>query len=150
MCVIHFLVPGPPVAWKRPGKGRRGHSYEEPAVTSAKAAIVLYARGAAASRTFPTGPVNLAVTAVHPRPTERPDWCSRDVWATGARVPAVTRADLSNVVKLVEDALGVKQRTGGWRLWNDDNQVAHINAGSWYAAEGEEPHVDVTVCEATP
>ena len=61
--VITFTIPGPPTAWKRPAKGRGGHSYTDDTMTQAKAAIVLHARRAAAGQTFPTGPVRLDVVA---------------------------------------------------------------------------------------
>jgi Holliday junction resolvase RusA-like endonuclease len=141
--VIVFTIPGPPIAWKRPGKGR-GHSYEEPEVTQAKAAIVFHARRAAGSVTFPTGPVRLDVTAVYPRPERRPSWCPREAWATGERVYAVPATDGSNVRKLIEDALGT-DRTRGWKLWSDDNQVAAGETSQVYAAVGEGPGVEVRV-----
>lgn len=149
--VITFTIEGPPTPWQRPGKGRHGHSYEEPAMVAAKAEIVRVARHAAQGRTFPVGPVRMDVTAVYPRPTRRPAWCPASWWSTGARVPAVTTKDRDNVGKLIADALGTKQdRSGGWKLWSDDNQIAAGDTSQWYAAVGEMAHVEVTVSGLIP
>jgi Holliday junction resolvase RusA-like endonuclease len=142
--IVSFTIPGEPQAWKRPGKGAHGHSYTDAAMTQAKAAIVLHARRAAGAVTFPSGPVRLDVVAVYPRPEKRPGWCSAEAWATGERLFAVPATDGSNVRKLVEDALGT-DRTRGWKLWHDDNQVAAGETWQVYAALGEAPRVEVRV-----
>lgn len=141
--MISFVVPGPPVPWQRPGKAR-GRSYTPDEMTQAKAAVVLHARRAAGAVTFTGGPVRLDVVAVYPRPKKRPAWCSLVAWATGLRLFAVPASDGSNVRKLVEDALGT-DRTKGWRLWSDDNQVAAGETWQVYAAVGELPCVEVRV-----
>lgn len=145
MSTIAFTIPGVPVPWMRPGKGAKGRSYTPDAMVAAKAAVVLHARRAAGSVTFPTGPVRLDVVAVYPRPERRPVWCPVDAWAHGGRLFAVPAADGSNVRKLVEDALGT-DRTKGWKLWSDDNQVAAGETWQVYAALGEAPGVEVRVC----
>jgi hypothetical protein len=77
-------------------------------------------------------------------PVRRPAWCSVDAWATGERIYAVPASDGSNVRKLVEDALGT-DRSRGWKLWSDDNQVAAGETWQVYAALGEAPRVEVRV-----
>ena len=146
--MIRFTIPGPPFAWRRPLNRKGGGRREDPEVTAEKARIVFYARGAAGSTTYPAGPVRLDVTAVFPRPARRPAGCSVETWATGERCYAVPGTDGSNVRKLVEDALGT-DRTVGWKLYSDDNQVAAGETIQVYAAVVEAPCVEIRV-EALP
>lgn len=140
--MLRFVVPGAPVAWKRPGKGRWGNSFDPN--EAAKAHITHWARRGLGGATFPEGPVRLDVVAVYPRPERRPAWCPKMVWDTGRRIPAVPSSDRSNVLKLVEDALGT-DRTVGWKVWRDDNQSATGICEQVYAGLGESPCVEVAI-----
>jgi Holliday junction resolvase RusA-like endonuclease len=59
-------------------------------------------------------------------------------------LPATSRHDLDNVVKIVLDALQV----GGVVL--NDRCIVAIDAASWFAASGKRGRVEVTLTEVTP
>ena len=82
------------------------------------------------------------VTAYHPRPKTRPAYIPREVWKVPAySLPATTRHDLDNIVKITLDALQIA------RVVENDRCIVSINAGSFYVASGEEPRVDVALRE---
>lgn len=82
------------------------------------------------------------VTAYHPRPKTRPAYIPREVWKVPAySLPASTRHDLDNIVKITLDALQIA------RVVENDRCIVSINAGSFYVAPGEEPRVDVALRE---
>ena len=82
------------------------------------------------------------VTAYHPRPKTRPAYIPREVWKVPAySLPASTRHDLDNIVKITLDAMQIA------RVVENDRCIVSINAGSFYVAPGEEPRVDVALRE---
>lgn len=82
------------------------------------------------------------VTAYHPRPKTRPAYIPREVWKMPTySLPATTRHDLDNIVKIVLDAMQIA------RVIENDRCIVSINAGSFYAMPGEEPRVDVVLRE---
>lgn len=82
------------------------------------------------------------VTAYHPRPKTRPSYIPREVWKLPTySLPASTRHDLDNIVKIVLDAMQIA------RVIENDRCIVSINAGSFYVAPGEEPRVDVALRE---
>lgn len=82
------------------------------------------------------------ITAYHPRPKTRPAYIPREVWKVPAySLPASTRHDLDNIVKIVLDAMQIA------RVIENDRCIVSINAGSFYVAPGEEPRVDVALRE---
>ena len=83
-------------------------------------------------------PVVLECVFVMPRPGLR-------TMPKGERVPFLDTPDLSNLLKLVEDAL---QDAG---VLTDDCRIVGFGESSrWYAATGEEPHTEVTVTRYPP
>ena len=85
------------------------------------------------------GPVLLSIVATFPLPKSRPKWL-RDRLAAGTEIPHTTRPDLSNVIKIVEDALnGV--------AWKDDSRVCSITAIKRY---GLRPRLEVSISYCAP
>jgi Holliday junction resolvase RusA-like endonuclease len=84
------------------------------------------------------------VTAHHPRPKTRPAYIPRELWQLfGYTLPAATRHDLDNIVKITLDALQIA------RVVSNDRCIVSINAGSYFVAPGEDPRVDVVLREVT-
>lgn len=82
------------------------------------------------------------ITAYHPRPKTRPTYIPRELWKLPTySLPATTRHDLDNIVKIVLDAMQIA------RVIENDRCIVSINAGSFYVAPGEEPRVDVALRE---
>lgn len=82
------------------------------------------------------------VTAYHPRPKSRPAHIPRELWKMPTySIPATSRHDLDNVVKITLDAMQIA------RVIENDRCIVSINAGSFYAMPGEEPRVDVVLRE---
>lgn len=114
--MIHFIIPGPPKVLKRHRISRWGGMYD-PSAGDKKpiAGLALEAR-ARARKSILTGPISLKISYY------------------GMRV----NADLSNGIKLIEDALnGV--------MWIDDKQVSILTVFR-KLAEGN-PRTEVTVEE---
>lgn len=93
--------------------------------------------------------VEVEVTAYHAAPKARPKWCDARRWRTfrageDITLPAATRHDLDNVVKIVLDAMQI----GG--VLTNDRCVVSIAAASFYAFGGMRPCVEVTVREVKP
>ena len=84
------------------------------------------------------------MTAHHPRPKTRPAYIPRERWKiSGYTLPAATRHDLDNIVKITLDALQIA------RVVSNDRCIVSINAGSYFVAPGEDPRVDVVLREVT-
>ena len=81
-----------------------------------------------------SGPVSVSVVAVHPRP-------QRLRKSQPGRVWCVVRPDLDNVIKCCLDALQ------NARVISDDKIVVRIQAEQFWAAEDEEPHTEINVCD---
>lgn len=128
MDAITFEVPGDPVPQPRPRittRGRHGHAYTPAShpIHAYRAAIAEAAREAGATPTD-TAPITLIVDLVFARPKShfRKSGLKADA-------PKLPRADCSNVLKGLEDALnGV--------AWVDDTQVGRVVVEKTWGSEG--------------
>lgn len=128
MEAITFEVPGDPVPQPRPRittRGRHGHAYTPAAhpIHAYRAAIAEAAREAGAKPTD-AAPITLIVDLVFARPKSH-------YRKSGVRedAPKLPRADCSNVLKGLEDALnGV--------AWVDDTQVGRVVVEKTWGSEG--------------
>jgi len=85
------------------------------------------------------------IRAYHPRPKTRPSYLARALWALPEyRLPATSRHDLDNVVKITLDAMQIA------RVVQNDRCIVSITASSWFAWGHEQPRVEVTLREVTP
>lgn len=125
---ITFEVAGNPVPQPRPRittRGGHGHAYTPAghAIHGYRAAIAAAARAAGATPTI-EAPLTLIVDLVFARPKSH-------YRKSGLRddAPKMPRADCSNVLKGVEDALnGV--------AWVDDSQLGRVVVEKTYGTEG--------------
>ncbi len=136
--VLH--IPEVPVAKARPRMSRyRGPQrvYTPLPTARAEQRIREHARAQLGEGWVPlSGPLSISVTVLRPLPKEMP----KRLWATA--VPAC-RPDLTNYLKLIEDALTLGP--DGWGVVRDDAQfVAIINAKKLYAL-GCEPGWEVVI-----
>ena len=85
------------------------------------------------------------IRAYHPRPKSRPSYIERALWGLPEyRLPATSRHDLDNVVKITLDAMQIA------RVVQNDRCIVSITASSWFAWGHEQPRVEVTLREVTP
>jgi Holliday junction resolvase RusA-like endonuclease len=135
--VISFTVPGEPVPQLRPRVVRNRwtnkiHSFTPDRCTAHAEKVRLYADRALKSLTNfrrLTGPLELRVDVYR----ERPKSVKRATYPT-------TRPDLSNYVKLVEDALN-------GLVWEDDSQVCVAIQRKMFVADGGEQRTEVRIAE---
>jgi Holliday junction resolvase RusA-like endonuclease len=138
---IEFTVPAVPIA-----QPRQRHRVLQVAgrtiaqnYTPAKApvndfkATVRFAASAAYSGPPLTGPIDISIEFVLPRP-KRLIWKTRQM----PRESHTSKPDIENLVKSVLDAL-----TG--TIWSDDAQVCHLLAAKWIASGLEQPQVKVLI-----
>lgn len=133
-----IIVPGVPVAQGRGRAVRRGARAgivdpERSRTWKGVAATVFVA----ARRDGPilAFPFRVEVDSVFPRPkhvTKR--------YGTSGRVHRPSKPDADNLAKAVLDA-------GNAILWTDDALAVELVSRKWYAAEGEDPHVEVRAWE---
>lgn len=120
--MIFFVVPGRPIPQERPIVIRRGWTIDPPRSRKAKKVIAQYATASRQTHRFSVleGQVVLDVAFYGLRPN----------------------ADLSNAVKLVEDALnGV--------LYKDDHQITILRAARYPVEKGKE-RTEITIGEVKP
>lgn len=125
---ITFSVPGDPVPQPRPRittRGGHGHAYtpSSHAIHAYRQAVALAAKAAGATPTD-RAPITLIVDLVFARPKSH-------YRKAGLRddAPVLPRADCSNCLKGIEDALnGV--------AWVDDSQVGRVVVEKSYGTEG--------------
>lgn len=128
MKAISFEVTGDPVPQPRPRistRGRHGHAYTPAShpIHAYRAAIAAAARQAGATPTD-AAPITLIVDLVFARPKSH--FLKSGLKANAPKLP---RADCSNCLKGVEDALnGV--------AWVDDTQVGRVVVEKSYGTEG--------------
>jgi Holliday junction resolvase RusA-like endonuclease len=126
--VITFEVEGDPVPQPRPRittRGKHGHAYTPSShpIHVYRAAIACAAKQAGATPTD-AAPLTLTVDLVFARPKSH--FRKSGLKATSPKLP---RADCSNVLKGIEDALnGV--------AWVDDTQVGKVVIQKAYGTEG--------------
>lgn len=147
--MLSFTVDGPPRGQARPrfaSRDRNGRplpfvrTYSTKEDSAYASLVVSAARSALVASPFLgrfplTGAVSLAVRVTQKMP-------GKSEWKRQRKLgyPSVTKPDLSNVIKLIEDALiGV--------AFVDDKQVAIVYAVKVIGDQGEEPHVTVSVAE---
>lgn len=131
---VTFTVPGEPVpfAWRQRG-GERFCPARQKRATDA---IGLCARRAMAGRSLMDGPIEIDVVFIRHRRSRRRNQVAP--W------PDTARPDLTNLVKLLEDAL-----TG--IVWADDTQVVRQRAAKWATADpADTPKTIVTVRRIEP
>lgn len=85
----------------------------------------------------------ISVVAVFPRTATKPKGVETPEWKAGGRLPFYG-FDADNVTKAVMDALQVSLRKDLGLKW-DDKRLSTGATDRWYAAVGEEPHIQVTL-----
>jgi Holliday junction resolvase RusA-like endonuclease len=148
MTILGFYMSGPPitallmmdpVAAPRPKVTRTGRVYYPSNYTAVKARAAELVHQQADGRVLNNCPVEVRVAFVHARPKSCPKKWMRQPWAEGGRVYKGTRPDIDNLQKMILDAVSDAA------VWGDDGQVARVVAEDWYAAEGEDAHIQVSV-----
>lgn len=132
MRTVSFVVPGIATPWARAGR-KGGFSFTPGKQRAAMADIKVLAQRAMEGAPLLAGPVMVRVTVTYPWPA-----------SLSARKRALpnahwkgTRPDLSNLVKLIEDALiGV--------VYTDDGQIAGLAA---YKTYDERAEIAVTISD---
>lgn len=129
-----FTVPGQPSSQGRPKFSRAANFvrvYDPAKSRSWKAYCAQMA--ITAKIKVHEGPVKMTIDAVYSRPTSGiPKWKGTD------RMPRGSRPDWDNIGKIVSDALnGI--------AYQDDSAIVCGVVNKWVAAEGEMPHVKVTL-----
>ncbi len=126
-----FSIPGVPVPKGRPRVFRRGGRPRTPKKTREYERIVAWSARSAGVRVL-EGPLEVSILAVWPmtgKPRKRVPRPER--WKA-------TLPDADNVAKSILDGLnGIAFR--------DDGQVARLVVETVHAAQGQEPHVEVTI-----
>lgn len=136
---MKIIIPGPPIAKKRPrfariGKGVRTYSDQE----TEEGKFVLFARQQITQRF--DGPLVMVCKFVMPRP--------KGHYGTGknsgklrpsAPVCHTTKPDTDNLIKFVWDCLNGE-------AWKDDTQIVGIEAKKFYADDGE-PRTEIEIKE---
>jgi Holliday junction resolvase RusA-like endonuclease len=137
---LHFRVPGTPHG-KRPPQhvAALGRTLKAKGTRAYERLVAAVARAARAGRDALTGPVEVAIVAVWPRPASRPAAVERASWAGGGRLYRPAKPDADNVAKAILDGAKV----GG--LFADDATVVRLTVAKCYAAVGEAAGVEVTV-----
>jgi len=82
------------------------------------------------------GPVRVDIVAIFPRPQRLQARKHSD-----NLLPMGCRPDLDNVIKAVNDGVGLA--TG--LVWNDDGQVQTIRAESYYAERDQSPRLELAI-----
>lgn len=135
-----FEIPGPPFAWKRTGSSRPvtlpdgrkfSHRYQPKEQVDWKAWAKLNMKQCMGDAPPMDGPVCLRIMAVFPlsqgrylKRSKRPR-----AWYLGAK-------DLSNVVKVIEDAAnGI--------LWGDDRQITALESYGIVGEQHESPRIEI-------
>lgn len=154
---IAFTIPGPPVPWKRKADAYDEKRGRQIRVTDTRTRdyqrtvlqLATLATSQAGAR-FTGRPVIVHVNAVKARPKRRPDKVPPDLWFS-SRVPCPVTPDTDNIAKNIMDGLNPKRGKRGRLvrrgLWEDDGLSAGLVVFEWYAADGEEPKVEVNVRE---
>ena len=134
--MIHFTVPGAPVAWTRSRHNGKQH-YNDPKYRAWKDAIAWQAKASMGSRKPLEGPLSLVVTFHLPIPIS---WSRRkQSEALDGTIRPDGRPDLDNLAKAVGDGCnGV--------VYVDDCQVVHMVAMKVYSLH---PCVSVTISQVS-
>jgi Holliday junction resolvase RusA-like endonuclease len=135
--MISFIIPGEAVPQARPKFARQGNfvrAYDPEKSRNYKAYVRMLAAEAYQGPPL-EGPVSLCVTVYRQPPSS---WSkSKIAHALAKHIRPITKPDLSNVVKGIEDALkGL--------VWRDDSQVVDLYFQKWYS---NDPKVEVEIHE---
>lgn len=131
--MLSAWIPGPPVPQGRARIAATGHHIMAPKSRVWRAGAVLVLRAARQGRAPIDQLCKVQVTAVVPRPQQRPTRTPPDVWKLHGRIPAGNAADVDNYAKAALDAA----QDAGWLA--DDHLVVELVVRKVYAAVGEEP-----------
>lgn len=138
MASVSFVVHGEPVAQGRPKFTTRGgfaRAYDPPKSKHYKQTVACVATEAMNGREPFKGACNMLLRAFFAMPKSM----HRRRTPTAA-TRKTTKPDISNVVKGVEDAIsGI--------VYEDDNLLYSVAAEKWWAAQGEQASVQVSVWE---
>ena len=134
---IEFTVPGLSTGqgrarFARVGKGVR--TYERTEDMEAKDRVGWYFMQAAPNHKLWVGPVEMRIECTFPWPKSWPRWMRE--WAAAERRLYLKKPDASNVLKLVEDALGSPKRQVAMR---DDCVVTPDGPHRYYVQSDDEP-----------
>ena len=92
--------------------------------------------------------LHVGIEAYYVRPKTRPWWMPAHIWKAAREglphLPACTRYDLDNVVKIVLDAMQIA------KVIENDRAVVKLEASAFYAHPGEDAAVSVTVSPGVP
>lgn len=153
MIEIRFTVPAVPISQPRPhAVGRmiggrissrvhevtsikKADGTRKPHPINAYKATVRHAAALAYSDEPLTGPLDVRLTFVMPRP-QALMWKAKEM----VRLPHVVKPDCDNLIKSTLDAL--KGLT-----WKDDTQIFTLQASKWIAGGSEQPHVVIEINE---
>ena len=128
-----IIIPGDPVGKGRPRFSRFGRARTPQKTREWETRAAWIARAAWQGAPL-AGPVRVIVEVVHKRPKTLQRRKDPD-----ERIPnGSSRQDVDNVAKAALDSVqGV--------CYHNDNQVHELVARQWYAARGEEAHVEIQV-----
>lgn len=133
MTAISFTIPGSAVPYARTGGGASKPRFTPKRQRDAMAVVKLAAARAMEGRPLMEGAIWLTVEAHYQIPRS---WSSKRRQREG--VWKVSRPDLTNIVKLVEDACNKV-------VWVDDAQIAAMSLSKRYG-DREELRIRVEVC----
>ena len=146
MDAIHFVCPGKPLTWQRAQRGRYGSTYT-PADRESKMSEVRDSWRVLGVEPFPKNvdlALSVAVFCIRPESHFRTNGELKP-WALTARPRSGTNGgDVSNFIKLVEDALNLV-------AYYDDTQIVEYREpmGKWFTPWGEMPRTEVTLTPVT-
>ncbi len=133
---ISFVIPVAPKSLQNSGrkvmcKGGRAIFYKAPEAKDWIKVVGFYANPHVPA-TYIDGPIRLTLTFVMKRPVA----FNAKKYNQG-RIPADKRPDCDNMAKCTTDALQ--------GFWMDDASITELNVSKWYAANGEQPKIEVSI-----
>lgn len=137
--LVHFELEGEPRGKGRPRFTKSGHTYTPDSTTEYEQAVQWAYKAAAGGFCFPTDtPLRLVVWAFMERPKSA-SRITRQLMGAGKLRPT-KKPDWDNIGKIVCDALnGI--------AYGDDTQIVDGRVIKLFCADGEKPHISVTVSE---
>ena len=141
-----YRLPMPPKGKARPRVGKRGTHMPEGYRNWMAAAVPQLRRAWRQAKVW--GPLEVRITLVKARPTERPRPTPKEraegkpeipkhVWATGQRVRCVATPDVDNGIGSVMDAM---EKAG---IVGNDSGITDDRSSKFWAARGEKAHVEI-------
>ena len=136
------VVPGPAKSWTPTIAGRQIRADKPTEAYEAKVGQHCWLAVRSVGGAQVLGPVAVSITAVWPRP-KRATGVHRG--RPAGRYPHAVAPDVDRVARAVLDGMQVRdvlgRRVAGGGVIEDDARVYDLHVTSWYAAEGELPHV---------